>query len=277
MNNTCMQRDGRCACLESGNAVLGNLEGAHRVHGWLVPLRVANVSLGAGVQAQLATLSGIGGTHPYVQDPVSTSLWSTGSWEIFDPLELATAAGRSSFPVTGTEGMFLDVGAQLGFYSFAFASRGYRVIAIEPMLHLTLAMEASKCMNRPLAPRITVLHAAALSPAQLSGSCAIMSPWKANNHGDGKTECVQTHGVSQCQRRHNGQIISSNFTYFFHYRRFCQQLLPPLKTLDGLLLDGEDGLQLQGIDVVKLDTAGSDLRVQRACWGESLAPPTAEV
>ena len=243
-------------CLESANAILGNLEGAHRVHGWPVPLRVTNVSFG-GVQAQLATLAGIGEPHPYVHDAVSSSLMTTGGGEILDPQEIATAANRAA-PLP-SEGTFLDVGAQLGFYSFAFAKRGYRVIAIEPMLHHTLAMEASRCLNMPWAGRITILHTAALRPAQLSGSCAVMSPWKSNNHGDGKLECTRTRGASQCQRRHNGQIISSNFTYFFHYRRFCQQILSPLRTLDALLLDSET--QLSSVDVAKVDTAGSECDV----------------
>ena len=80
------------ACLQQANDFLGNLEGAHRVHGWSVPLRVTNTTIGP-----MAMLSSIGEPNPYVHDAVSMSLARLGFWELREPIaELAAAARLSS-------------------------------------------------------------------------------------------------------------------------------------------------------------------------------------
>lgn len=110
-------------CLAAANAELGNIEGAHRVHGWPVPLRVVNTTSAF----PMAALSDIG-EPPYVFDAVSTQLHDVGTWEIRSPEDLAAAAGVA-LPSPRSRGVFLDVGAQLGYFSLMFASHGFRVRA----------------------------------------------------------------------------------------------------------------------------------------------------
>ena len=250
----------RMQCLQTANDFLGNIEGAHRVHGWSVPLRVTNTTIGP-----MATLSSIGEPNPYVHDAVSMSLARLGFWELREPIaELAAAARLSSKRLRALQdggGDVLDVGAQIGFYSLAFAAAGFRVLSIEPMTQNVLALEASRCLNPALSDRITVLPIAVVGPAQLSrASCAVLSPFHANDHGDGVVECTNKSG-SSCDRRHNGQTIKANFTYFFHYRRFCLQLIKPLQTLDSLLLDGPMLNKPTSLKVVKIDTSGTECDV----------------
>ena len=269
-------------CLARAVAVLTNVEGAHRVHGWDSPLTLANVSLGMGQTAMMATFTSIGSPHPYVHDQVSLSLRSEGRWDVSDPHDIAAAAGVQLPTHDGRT--FLDVGAQLGYYSLAFARRGFRVVAIEPLLLNALALEASVCLEHS-APRIAVLHTAAVSRDQsASGSCAVLSPWRgvSNDFGNGVLECINRTSKSfgqQCSRKHNGKVLASNFTYFFHYRRFCQQVAAPLRTLDEIVAEHDAATfstsgtaatsvdahssqpQHPTFDVAKVDTAGSECDV----------------
>ena len=146
----------------------------------------------------------------------------------------------------------------------AIAAR--RVFAVEPMTQNVLAMNASICLNAPhLRERLTILPAAVVGSRQRHGSCAVYSPFRpANDFGNGKLECVNRSGASQCDRRHNGATIQSNFTYFFHYRRFCQQITP-LQTLDELLLQRPELAELvaqpSAISVARLDVNGAECDV----------------
>lgn len=287
-------------CLEAPNALLGNIEGAHRVHGWSVPLRTVKTLLGL----EMAILNPIGEPSPYVHDVQSNALRDQRAWESSDPVSAIAAAAGLPNP-TPTDDLrrpvFLDIGAQLGYSSLAFAARGYRcafnthahtrrcrivpgsnvrrpehhtdsehvypgsmhsVFAIEPMTQNVLAMNASLCLNAPLRPRVTLLQAAAVGARQQPGSCAIYSPFRpANDFGNGKMECVNRSGASQCARKHNGETIRANFTYFFHYRRFCQQL-QPLVTLDQLLTTKPELAELvqqpSAISVARLDVNGAE-------------------
>ena len=133
-----------------------------------------------------------------------------------------------------------------------------------------------------------------------------------NDVGSGRLECLNRSGASQCARalrallplrlhsalttphnshsclpllkpsrsagKHNGATIRANFTYFFHYRRFCQQLLP-MRTLDELLtsfdasatavatsplaapLGTSLAAALPSITVMRVDTGGSECEV----------------
>lgn len=261
-----MMRD---TCLNAPNSNLGNIEGAHRVHGWTVPLRVVNTSIGL----RMAILNPIGEPTPYVQDLQSNMLRDTGALggtaDPLDAIALAAGVSLSTFSGADEQPVFLDIGAQLGYYSLAFAARGFRVLAIEPMTQNVLAFKASLCMNAPsISALVTLFQAAAISPKQRHGSCAVYSPFRpANDFGNGKMECVNRSGASQCSRRHNGETIRSNFTYFFHYRRFCQQI-SPLSTLDDLLPPTTLGWSAHELNaasarivVIKLDVHGAECEV----------------
>lgn len=56
---------------------------------------------------------------------------------------------------------FIDVGANIGFYSLLVASKGVSVIAIEASPHVLPALEQSISLNPALSSRIRLIHAAA--------------------------------------------------------------------------------------------------------------------
>ena len=219
------------SCLDEPNALLGNIEGAHRVHGWPTPLRILNASLSDGAVFPIAALNDIGDPNPYVRDVLSNAIADTGFWEVHHPDELlrfstspfSTSGGKQTLATAPTPRTMLDIGAQIGFYSLSFARLGYRVVAIEPMHQNVLALQASCCLNPDFGRRITVIQTAAVSQSHQHGrSCAVYSPFKANDVGNGKLECVNKSGAMQCSRRHNGMTVPANFTYFFVRRRLPQ-------------------------------------------------------
>ena len=118
-------------------------------------------------------------------DVVSRQLSTTGAWEIRTPQELADLAGKELPPPGST---FLDVGANLGYYSFLFADRGDTVVAIEPMTRNRAAIAATLCANPQWAKSITVVAAAVGSAADVGKECKIES-YRANNLGDGVLTC----------------------------------------------------------------------------------------
>ena len=215
-------------CLASAHEALANLEGAHRVHGWGTPMRVVNVSVQPGRVLRMAVFNSIG-EPAYVHDVVSSTLAKEGIWESADPTSLATAAGLEALPGSAEPGLFLDVGAGVGFHALAFASIGYRVLAIEPMTQNVLALAATSCLNADALRgnerrgTIRVSQTAAVGPshARGRGTCAVLSPFRANDFANGQLECTNRSGAAPCSRKHNGATIHSNFTYFFHHRRAC--------------------------------------------------------
>lgn len=65
-------------------------------------------------------------------DIVSQSLLQAGTWESKDMSEIEWAMKQHQVaPGAHTTGLFVDVGANIGWFTINMASRGYRVAAVE--------------------------------------------------------------------------------------------------------------------------------------------------
>lgn len=177
-------------------------------------------------------------------DIVSDSLARDGHWEISSPRDMVTpaAAAGGLFPQRGT---FLDIGANLGYYSLLFAKQGYNVVAVEPMTRNRHAIEGSLCLNPQLRSRITVVPAAlvALDDAATT-SCIIRSTNDDINIGNGQLKCGNASQTCAAGDQN------------------CEKV--PVKTLDSVLAE----LKLQSVDVVKMDVEHYECHVFRG--GQSL-------
>lgn len=172
-------------------------------------------------------------------DIVSKSYAAKGFWEISDPQQMVPPSlqGKVSLPAKGT---FLDIGANIGDYTMLFASRGYNVIAVEPMTRNRAAMEATLCLNPEFRARVTIVPAAIVSPDEVAGtSCVIRSTNYAINVGNGYLSCGKAAHIKPCE------ASDSN----------CENV--PVKTLDTTLAE----LQVQAIDVVKMDVENYECHV----------------
>jgi FkbM family methyltransferase len=204
-------------------------------------LQSVNTSLGSFT---LATL------HPKL-DGVSRGIRASGHWELRDLDDLAASSNEgSTLPSTG---VFLDIGANFGYYSFAFAQRQWSVVAIEPMTQNRALMNLTKCRNRPQFDGVRVLPRALGSPEQLvSGDKCTVQTQDLNHLGRGKNA---GNGALVCGRDARCSRKNSAFSYLPGHNHFCQEV--ELSTLDAQL----DALGLAALDVVKLDVEGQECNV----------------
>merc|ERR1719401_408937 len=182
-------------------------------------------------------------------DVVSNNICATGYFEGWKdhPYELApklTKGRRSAGPMpsAGDGARLLDVGAQIGYYSFFFAANGYNVIAVEPMTRNLEMIRATLCKNPDLASRID-LHPVALSSHE-TGHCDMFH--RTLNFGNGMLACTEE------QRRAMWRKFSDWV--------FREQV--PLMTLNAVL-SGVDRVDLVKMDVERSECAilegGTDL------------------
>lgn len=176
-------------------------------------------------------------------DIVSRQIAKRGYWEIRDPSELSILGGTHSLPVPPTGRTFLDIGANMGFYTFLFAAAGYNVIALEPLAHNRRAIDATLCLNPALALRIRLIPVALGTPRSETEVCVIQSS-TANNRGNGVMRCGEGLGCPRAGRK------------------VCEVVR--LRRLDAVLAE----LRPRSIDLVKMDVEGAECDVLEG--GQSL-------
>jgi len=119
-------------------------------------------------------------------DIVCNNICSWGYWEYASMKSLG-------FPEQ-LDGVVVDVGANVGWYSLLFAHAGYDVHAFEAMPSNVQLLKASTCAN-PMTGKVQV-HSVALA-ADAAGSCRVFS--SKRNVGNG-TLCCPGH---ECYPEHN--------------------------------------------------------------------------
>lgn len=237
-------------------------------------LVVANLSTSVGA-ARMAVLDG--------RDGVSEWIRRAGYWEWRSPD--AMLSSRSGAAVTGLPppgaGVFLDIGANLGYYSLLYAMAGWTAIAVEPMLQNRRALRASLCLNPRLAPRVHVISTALASPSEF-GPCVATTLLR--NGGNGRLacgaaarhiNCTTEVGIGRCR---DGRVSAACRGGSYDIRA-CEDV--PQMPLDALLRPGgrlhrllggpvgaqpgeppdQPGAQPPRIDVVKIDVEGFECAV----------------
>jgi len=164
-------------------------------------------------------------------DMVSENICANGTWEEDDPTKY------------GAPGHMLDIGANLGYYSFAFAQAGWTVDSFEPMERNRALINATMCANPLLASQI---HLNAFGLGSKSKECTMMSA-KANI-GNGFLTCEGEANPILNSASQVTDVAGPMFEERGHIsvRRF------------------EDALQeekITKVDLVKIDVEGYELQV----------------
>jgi FkbM family methyltransferase len=185
----------------------------------------------------MRAVSALGGYQMVVlgdDDIVSKSIAYQGFWDIRSAEELAQQAG-TTLPPPGT---MLDIGANIGYFVFLFASKGYHVIAVEPMTRNRAAIEATLCLNPQFRQFVRIVPAALVSPQEVGhNTCVVKSTNAAVNIGNGYLTCGT--GVEACAQ---GDLNCENV---------------PSKTLDAVLVE----VGATSVDVVKMDVENYECQV----------------
>jgi len=165
---------------------------------------------------------------------ISRGIARDGFWEIPDAQHMVAAA-RRSIPM---DGMFLDIGAQQGWYSLLFAKAGFQVIAVEPNTRNREALAATLCFNPDLRKRITVVPVALAAPEDIGRLCVIRPMWTSTNL---QLKCGREPEVQRCAAAEQG----------------CEEV--PVKTLDALLAEQNP----LAISAAKIDVEGYECNIFR--------------
>ena len=141
---------------------------------------------------------------PFGRDIVSTELYSQRGWDTHKTREMllmmqgalpqlnySVATARRflrSDPMGSEESqrLFVDVGANIGWFTLSLAAAGCRVAAFEPLQHNALALRTSLCRNAGLMPPERV-RMYALGLGESAQHCAVYSA--SRNVGDGHVVC----------------------------------------------------------------------------------------
>jgi FkbM family methyltransferase len=116
---------------------------------------------------------------------VSGEIAKSGVWErpiVEDMLD--TLRGLET-TTTANDIDLLDIGGNIGWFSFALAQHGYRAVAFEPFRQNRNLMKLTACLNPGVAPRVTVYRHGL---GESADDCDLMS-WVGHNHGNGVTRC----------------------------------------------------------------------------------------
>lgn len=135
----------------------------------------------------------------------------------------------------GPPGHMLDIGGNIGYYTFAFAQAGWTVTTFEPMSPNLALMGASLCRNPHLAPRIQINWFGLGAKSQ---QCKMMAP--KDNIGDGFTRCADQ--VTPTSPDEASFVEIGNFA---------------VRRLDEVL--SEQGIKQ--VDLVKIDVEGYEYQV----------------
>ena len=123
------------------------------------------------------------------QDLVSNQILRAGSWEedtsknMLDTMQQAC----DKLDITKDKAVFLDIGANIGWFSLLFAAAGHSVIAFEPMKSNEQLLRRSLCSNAGFQQRVAY-YTDMLSDAEHE-NCTLFSG--IDNLGDGTVTCDQ--------------------------------------------------------------------------------------
>ncbi len=164
-------------------------------------------------------------------DIVSDSIARSGSWMPHQTKLISLLLADSS----SKPAVFLDIGANIGWFTIVMAVLGHKVIAIEPMSNNVELMQSSLQASQVSHNVIVHSHGLGTTP----GECILYSD--NHNIGDGHMIC----GVSSEKERNALVPAGYSIRQVIHSTRL-------------------DALVSQNIDVIKIDVEGSELHAVRS-------------
>ncbi|TPX34734.1 hypothetical protein SmJEL517_g02711 [Synchytrium microbalum] len=210
-----------------------------------------------------ATIVAMPGNHfdIYVRkgsdDIVSAAITSRGHWELPEVLNMIAKLRdvQTRWAPLQKKPTFLDIGANVGFFSFSAAASGFNVVAVEMMASNQLSLYKSICRNPTFPPLMRVI------PYGLG---------EAKDNNTGRSECLaysletnSRNGIVKCGNNVNAADIPKGFslmgtTVIVQF----DELVPVVP-------------ELSQVGVVKLDTEGFEAHVVRGAYNffKDVRPP----
>eukprot|EP00123_Amoebidium_parasiticum_P005543 comp167159_c0_seq1/m.49498 comp167159_c0_seq1/g.49498 ORF comp167159_c0_seq1/g.49498 comp167159_c0_seq1/m.49498 type:complete len:431 (-) comp167159_c0_seq1:18-1310(-) len=126
-------------------------------------------------------------------DDVVSGWAANGEWE----LAIVKALFQQLTNTTYMEGkIFVDIGANIGWYTLIALARGYRVVAFEPMPQNIQLLKHSVCLNSGFAERVT-LYPFGVSTEEKTCESIV----DVQNSGNGNTVCGEEEKAAVIEKR----------------------------------------------------------------------------
>lgn len=139
-------------------------------------------------------------------------------------------------------GIFVDIGANIGWFSFLMAAAGYKVYAFEPFESNVKLMRLSLCLNPSLSNHLTIYH----TGLDIQSKSCEMWQQPHVNLGD-------THSIC------NGEFTAESIRQSFKQSGYQKVGVMTTKSFDDMVSNGD--FALNGRWVVKIDTEGYEANV----------------
>jgi FkbM family methyltransferase len=160
-------------------------------------------------------------------DYVSLKVCTEGHWE------------NDAMADFGTPGHMLDIGGNIGYFSFAFAHAGWTVTTFEPMNPNLAMINATLCQNPALAAKIKIN---AMGLGEKSQICRMFADQM--NQGNGHTMC-------------DDAVAQSSTVHLLPQNQLVELGQFPIRRLDEILKEQN----IAKIDLIKIDVEGDQVRV----------------
>jgi FkbM family methyltransferase len=168
-------------------------------------------------------------------DVVSSEVCTKGFWETQD------------FATLGPPGNAMDIGGNMGYFTFALAHAGWHVITFEPMRANLDLMDATLCANPALAEKVEI-HEPGLGA--MNTHCRFV--FHKGNVGNGITRCQEDTNMWW-------EDIDKDFRYGDEEYQ--------LRKFDEVLTELKAAGKLQALDFVKIDVEGYECEVLKGAPG----------
>jgi len=161
-------------------------------------------------------------------DPLSKNIRRDGYWEIQD------------ISVWGKPGEALDIGGNIGYYTYALANGGWNVTTFEPMVQNREFIGSTLCRNPDIASRVKILPIGLGTKNQV---CGMMVP--KGNIGDGVMRCADDFNKG------------GKFSQTWQRNEFLGAGQFEVRRLDQVLKEEH----IEKVDFVKIDVEGYECEV----------------
>ena len=171
------------------------------------------------------------------KDIVSHSIVRRHIWEIHETYSLINGLNfyKKKKKLIKNDIYILDVGGNIGWYTFLFGKLGYNIITFEPSKINFYILNKNYCLNKNL--NVTLINKGLFSEEK---KCYIFS--KKNNIGNGKVKCHERANINTIN---NGEII---LTKLSNYIPFLESKNLAMIKMD---IEGSEGKALEsGIELI---------------------------
>ena len=145
-------------------------------------------------------------------DTVSGTMIANKAWEVSHTNKLLKALNyyENKKNIKTKDIYIIDIGANVGWYSFIFGKYGYNIISFEPSMLNMYILKKNFCLNKEI--NITLINKGLFNEEKV---CYLYS--HINNQGDGFVKCNENQTLSDFYKKEGEIILTqlSNYLSFF--------------------------------------------------------------